>query len=115
MGNDRRLTARPATSMTGSLLMQRQMQFLLEQVGESRAVTSFRKMGHWYLKAMRVRADLRNDFQTVEDVGRDSVGHRPHFRSGADARELEPACCRKCMWPSPPGRMSGGDRLVFGL
>jgi nifR3 family TIM-barrel protein len=47
-------------------LMQRQMQFLLEQVGESRAVTSFRKMGHWYLKAMRVRADLRNDFQTVK-------------------------------------------------
>ncbi len=45
-------------------LMQRQMWFLLEQVGESRAVTSFRKMGHWYLKAMRVRADLRNDFQT---------------------------------------------------
>jgi tRNA-dihydrouridine synthase B len=47
-------------------LMQRQMQFLLEQVGESRAVTSFRKMGHWYLKAMRVRADLRNDFQTAK-------------------------------------------------
>jgi nifR3 family TIM-barrel protein len=47
-------------------LMQRQMGFLLEQVGESRAVTSFRKMGHWYLKAMRVRADLRNDFQTAK-------------------------------------------------
>ncbi len=47
-------------------LMQRQLRFLLDQVGESRAVTSFRKMGHWYLKAMRVRADLRNEFQTAK-------------------------------------------------
>jgi len=47
-------------------LMQKQLRFLLEQVGESRAVTSFRKMGHWYLKAMRVRADLRNEFQVAK-------------------------------------------------
>jgi nifR3 family TIM-barrel protein len=47
-------------------LMSRQMYFLCDQVGEQRAVSAFRKMGHWYLKAMRVRADLRNDFQTAQ-------------------------------------------------
>jgi tRNA-dihydrouridine synthase B len=50
-------------------LMQRQLRFLLGQVGESRAITSFRKMGHWYLKAMRVRADLRNEFQIAQTWG----------------------------------------------
>lgn len=44
-------------------LLKRQFGYLSDQVGEHYAITMFRKMGHWYLKAMRVRAFLRNRFQ----------------------------------------------------
>ena len=46
-------------------LMQRQFQYLAERVGAESALISFRKMAHWYLKAMRVRARLRHDFQLL--------------------------------------------------
>ena len=57
-------------SPTGSFedrlqLMRRQFGYLVELAGESRAVPAFRKMGHWYLKSMHVRAALRNQFQTA--------------------------------------------------
>jgi nifR3 family TIM-barrel protein len=44
-------------------LLKRQLGYLEEQVGERHAIAMFRKMGHWYLKAMRVRAHLRHQFQ----------------------------------------------------
>lgn len=46
-------------------LLQRQFQYLVELRGVDSAIIGFRKMGHWYLKAMRVRARLRNKFQMV--------------------------------------------------
>jgi tRNA-dihydrouridine synthase len=47
-------------------LLRRQFDYLTQQLGPQRAISSFRKMGHWYLKAMRVRASLRNDFQLAK-------------------------------------------------
>ncbi|MFV0442588.1 MAG: tRNA dihydrouridine synthase DusB [Planctomycetaceae bacterium] len=44
-------------------LLRRQLGYLEELVGASRAVRMFRKMGHWYLKSMRVHASLRHAFQ----------------------------------------------------
>ncbi len=44
-------------------LLKRQFEYLTQQLGSYRAIPSFRKMGHWYLKSMRVRASLRNEFQ----------------------------------------------------
>ncbi|QDT49272.1 putative tRNA-dihydrouridine synthase [Symmachiella dynata] len=44
-------------------LLKRQFGYLVEQRGLERAISSFRKMGHWYLKSMNVRAVLRNEFQ----------------------------------------------------
>lgn len=44
-------------------LMLRQMSYLEEQVGRDRAVKMFRKMGHWYLKAMYVHKSLRHRMQ----------------------------------------------------
>jgi nifR3 family TIM-barrel protein len=44
-------------------LMQRQFGYLEELVGTDRALRMFRKMAHWYLKGMRVRAALRHKFQ----------------------------------------------------
>ena len=46
-------------------LLRRQLGFLEEQVGADHAVVQFRKMGHWYLKGMRVGSHLRNAFQTA--------------------------------------------------
>jgi len=46
-------------------LMLRQFGYLEDQVGTDRAIKMFRKMGHWYLKAMRVRKALRHQFQTA--------------------------------------------------
>ncbi len=54
-------------------LMLRQFQYLREQVGIDRAIRMFRKMGHWYLKAMRVHKSLRHEFQlagTIDEVDR---------------------------------------------
>jgi nifR3 family TIM-barrel protein len=46
-------------------LMLRQFGYLAEQVGPAQALPRFRKMAHWYLKGMRVRAALRHRFQLV--------------------------------------------------
>ena len=46
-------------------LMVRQFGYLEEQAG-SRALRSFRKMAHWYLKGLRVRAALRHEFQIAQ-------------------------------------------------
>lgn len=44
-------------------LLRRQFGYLEELRGTMRAIATFRKMGHWYLKSMRVRASLRHRFQ----------------------------------------------------
>ncbi|MEW4530224.1 tRNA dihydrouridine synthase DusB [Maioricimonas sp. JC845] len=46
-------------------LMLRQLGYLEELVGFERGLVMFRKMAHWYLKAMRVRAKLRHRVQTA--------------------------------------------------
>jgi len=46
-------------------LLQRQFHYLEERRGTERAISAFRKMAHWYLKAMTVPATLRNQFQTA--------------------------------------------------
>lgn len=45
------------------VLMRRQLQYQTDQKGIARGITSFRKMAHWYLSAMKVPAWLRNEFQ----------------------------------------------------
>ncbi len=63
----------PSTSGMGNnwserlKLMMRQFGYLEELVGPRRAVVMFRKMGHWYLKGMRVRKALRHQFQIARD------------------------------------------------
>lgn len=49
-------------------LLLRQFGYLVEQRGITKAIPSFRKMGHWYLKSMRIRASLRNDFQQARTL-----------------------------------------------
>ena len=44
-------------------LLRRQFQYVIELRGEARAIPFFRKMGHWYLKSMRVPSYYRNEFQ----------------------------------------------------
>jgi nifR3 family TIM-barrel protein len=44
-------------------LLRKQLGYLADQVGCERAVRMFRKMGHWYLKSMRVPPHLRHAFQ----------------------------------------------------
>lgn len=44
-------------------LLLRQFGFLEERHGTEMAIRHFRRMGHWYLKGMRVRARLRDEFQ----------------------------------------------------
>jgi nifR3 family TIM-barrel protein len=68
-------------------LMLRQFGYLVEQVGAERALPMYRKMAHWYLKGMRVRAALRHRFQLVrtgaefaavmEEVRRAGPSHGP--------------------------------------
>jgi nifR3 family TIM-barrel protein len=47
-------------------LLTRQFSFLVEQMGEELAISQFRRMGHWYLKGMQVRASLRHQFQQAK-------------------------------------------------
>jgi nifR3 family TIM-barrel protein len=54
-------------------LLRRQFQYVIELRGTDRAIPFFRKMGHWYLKAMRVPPVLRNSFQQAHDVARFEV------------------------------------------
>ena len=46
-------------------LLMRQFGYLEQQRGTERAIVSFRKMAHWYLKAMCVNAHLRNQMQSA--------------------------------------------------
>jgi nifR3 family TIM-barrel protein len=46
-------------------LLLRQFGYLEQQRGTERAIVSFRKMAHWYLKAMCVNACLRNQLQNA--------------------------------------------------
>lgn len=48
-------------------LLQRQFEFAIDLKGEERAIPFFRKMGHWYLKAMHAPAHLRNAFQQAKN------------------------------------------------
>ncbi len=59
-------TCRPSGNFDERLrLMLRQLDFQIQQLGEDLGIRLFRKMGHWYLKGMRVPASLRNDFQNA--------------------------------------------------
>jgi tRNA-dihydrouridine synthase len=59
----------PAGSFADRLaLLRRQLQDLVSLHGEGRAVSMFRKMAHWYLKAMCVSAPLRNQFQQADTL-----------------------------------------------
>ncbi len=49
-------------------LLLRQFGFLCESHPEDRAIVMFRKMGHWYLKGMRVRPHLRHQFQIARTI-----------------------------------------------
>lgn len=44
-------------------LLRKQFDYVIELRGPDRAIPFFRKMGHWYLKSMRVPPHLRNEFQ----------------------------------------------------
>ena len=46
-------------------LMVRQFGYLEDRHGAERALRMFRKMAHWYLKGLRVRAALRHQFQSI--------------------------------------------------
>ena len=46
--------------------MQSQFRFLAERQGVESAIIGFRKMAHWSLKAMHVRARLRHEFQLIQ-------------------------------------------------
>ena len=46
-------------------LLRRQFAYFEEQQGTDRGIRLFRKMAHWYLKAMRVSSDLRNEYQAA--------------------------------------------------
>lgn len=50
-------------------LLLRQFAYLRELHPLNRAIAMFRKMGHWYLKAMHVRAAHRHQFQTARTLG----------------------------------------------
>ena len=50
-------------------LLRRQFEYVIELRGPERAIPFFRKMAHWYLKAMRVSAALRHRLQTVQTRG----------------------------------------------
>ncbi|MHC4878645.1 MAG: tRNA dihydrouridine synthase DusB [Planctomycetota bacterium] len=47
-------------------LLLRQFGYMIEQWGEHGGIVRFRKMAHWYLKSMRVRAGLRHQFQQAK-------------------------------------------------
>jgi len=49
-------------------LLRRQFGYVIEQRGMPRGISSFRKMAHWYLKAMQVSAPLRNRVQQAGTI-----------------------------------------------
>lgn len=62
-------------------LLRRQFGYLEELRGTASAIVQFRKMGHWYLKGMRVRAGLRHRFQ--------QAGTRDEFEAALQAIDKE--------------------------
>jgi tRNA-dihydrouridine synthase B len=50
-------------------LLLRQFTYLRELHPEPRAIVMFRKMGHWYLRGMRVRPHHRHRFQLARTIG----------------------------------------------
>lgn len=49
-------------------LLRRQFDYVIELRGPDRSIPFFRKMGHWYLKSMRVPPPLRNEFQLAKTL-----------------------------------------------
>lgn len=49
-------------------LMKRQFSYLCDGREPDRALSMFRKMAHWYLKAMRVKPSVRHEVQTVKSI-----------------------------------------------
>ena len=47
-------------------LLLRQFGYMIEQWGEKGGIVRFRKMAHWYLKSMRVKAAVRHRFQQAK-------------------------------------------------
>lgn len=77
-------------------LLRRQFHYLEALRGTERAISSFRKMAHWYLKAMTVPAPLRNQFQLartkhdLETALRDIIEHGPsRWTIGGELPELQ--------------------------
>ena len=68
-------------------LLRKQFHYLETLRGADRAISSFRKMAHWYLKAMTVPAPLRNQFQMarskpeLEAALQAIIDHGPSRRS----------------------------------
>jgi tRNA-dihydrouridine synthase B len=58
----------PGTFNDRLQLLQRQFAYLCEQHPEPRAIVMFRRMGHWYLKGMRVLARHRHHLQTARTI-----------------------------------------------
>jgi len=54
-------------------LLRRQLGHLMQQHGEERGISFFRKMAHWYLKGMCVPAPLRELYQRAQTI--DDVDH----------------------------------------
>jgi len=60
-------TYQPAGTFEDRLdLLKRQFGYLEERHGTERSVIMFRKMGHWYLKGMRVKPRLRHEYQLAK-------------------------------------------------
>jgi tRNA-dihydrouridine synthase B len=62
-------------------LLKRQFGYVIEQRGIERGITSFRKMAHWYVKAMCVTASLRHQLQEARtraefDAALDAIAER---------------------------------------
>lgn len=68
-------------------LLKHQFRYLEEQRGPEKSISAFRKMAHWYLKAMTVPAPLRNQFQMartkreLEAALDDIAAHGPSRRN----------------------------------
>lgn len=58
----------PGTFDDRLALLLRQFEYLRELHPAPRAIAMFRKMGHWYLKGMRVRPQLRHEFQLAATI-----------------------------------------------
>ena len=56
----------PGTFDDRLALLRKQFGYVQQMLGFERGLSMFRKMGHWYLKSMRVRARLRHRFQLIK-------------------------------------------------